>query len=722
MALIIADLVQETTSTTGTGTLTLTGAVSGFQTFATIGNANTTYYRIKSGTDSEVGIGTYTASGTTLSRDTVLYSSAGGTTLITVASGATVICTYPAERAVSLDAVGNLGVGVQTATSKAAITDITLAASGALAGTLLDLAQTWGTTASPTAIKLNVTNTASGSTAKLMDLQVGGSSVFAISKTGQATIPTNVSFAFGTSNVNDSGGSLFVSAASSLFLRSNGSSSVMALTSPDAILTSLGSYSWGSSGLSTPDLKIYRDATNTLAQRNGTNSQTFRAYNTYTDASNFERASIGFSRPTTTSFTGYISNGVSGTTGTILNVTAVASGVITSGETLSAGASGSITGLIGNASFTGYISTVSGTPGGAGTALTTSAVTNGTIAIGQIITGTGISANTIIVSGSGTSWVVGVSQTVASTTVTGTGGTGAIGTYLVTSQLVGTVASPVAGITGTRYSDILYAIVNAESAGTGAANIGIALSPKGTGAITAQVPDGTIAGGNARGANAIDLQTSRAVNTQVASGSGSIILGGHNNTSSGIDSTAGGFFCSTIGNYSISFGSQNLSAGGSSLAFGTQSVTNTTNQLTLGTSRFSTNGDAQISFIPIKGTTTDATLTLIGSCYIPASTTYAVTVDMVARTSAGVENGFFSRRFIIKKTGAFDVGIDFVPTGTTTNGQLIGTDITSSGIAWVTNPMTFGLSAGSFIISVTGVASTSIRWVAKVSLVEVGFA
>lgn len=97
MALVVIDAAQETTSTTGTGTLTLTGAVSQCRSFAGVGNGNTTYYRIISGNDIEVGIGTYTSSGTTLSRDTVLYSSAGGTTKITVASGAKVICTYPAE-------------------------------------------------------------------------------------------------------------------------------------------------------------------------------------------------------------------------------------------------------------------------------------------------------------------------------------------------------------------------------------------------------------------------------------------------------------------------------------------------------------------------------------------------------------------------------------------------------------------------------------------------
>ncbi|CAB4126745.1 hypothetical protein UFOVP254_40 [uncultured Caudovirales phage] len=100
MALVLADRVRETTNTTGTGTLTLAGAVSGFQSFATIGNGNTTYYTITSGTDWEVGLGTYTAAGTTLARTTVYASSAGGTTKITVAAGANVFVTYPATQAV----------------------------------------------------------------------------------------------------------------------------------------------------------------------------------------------------------------------------------------------------------------------------------------------------------------------------------------------------------------------------------------------------------------------------------------------------------------------------------------------------------------------------------------------------------------------------------------------------------------------------------------------
>lgn len=102
MAFVLADRVKETTTTTGTGTVTLAGASIGFQSFSAIGNGNSTYYTIAGqGTaEWEVGIGTYTSSGTTLSRDTVLSSSNSGS-LVNFSSGTKdVFVTYPAERAV----------------------------------------------------------------------------------------------------------------------------------------------------------------------------------------------------------------------------------------------------------------------------------------------------------------------------------------------------------------------------------------------------------------------------------------------------------------------------------------------------------------------------------------------------------------------------------------------------------------------------------------------
>jgi len=100
MALVLADRVQETTTTTGTGTITLAGAVSGFQSFAVIGDTNTTYYTITSGTAWEVGVGTYNSAGSgTLTRDTVLASSTGGTA-ISLTGTSNVFVTYPSAKAV----------------------------------------------------------------------------------------------------------------------------------------------------------------------------------------------------------------------------------------------------------------------------------------------------------------------------------------------------------------------------------------------------------------------------------------------------------------------------------------------------------------------------------------------------------------------------------------------------------------------------------------------
>ena len=106
MPLVLADRVKETTTTAGTGTLTLDGAATGFQSFAVVGNGNTTYYTISSTGSSEweVGIGTYTASGTTLSRDTVLASSAGAPTKTNFSAGTKdVFVTYTAARSVYVD-------------------------------------------------------------------------------------------------------------------------------------------------------------------------------------------------------------------------------------------------------------------------------------------------------------------------------------------------------------------------------------------------------------------------------------------------------------------------------------------------------------------------------------------------------------------------------------------------------------------------------------------
>lgn len=109
MALVLKDRVKETTTTTGTGSFSLAGAVTGYDSFGQIGNGNTTYYAcyLDGGTEWEVGIGTYTAP-LTLSRDTILASSNAGNIVTFSAGQKTIWCDYPAGKAVYTDASGNI--------------------------------------------------------------------------------------------------------------------------------------------------------------------------------------------------------------------------------------------------------------------------------------------------------------------------------------------------------------------------------------------------------------------------------------------------------------------------------------------------------------------------------------------------------------------------------------------------------------------------------------
>jgi hypothetical protein len=113
MALVLANRVKETTTTAGTGTVTLLGASAGFQDFNAVGSGNSTYYTIaaQTGTQWEVGIGTYTYGGATntLSRTTVLSSSSGGSLVDFSAGTKDVFVTYPSEYAVASTNVGTAG-------------------------------------------------------------------------------------------------------------------------------------------------------------------------------------------------------------------------------------------------------------------------------------------------------------------------------------------------------------------------------------------------------------------------------------------------------------------------------------------------------------------------------------------------------------------------------------------------------------------------------------
>ena len=113
MALVLKDRVKETTTTTGTGSFALAGAVTGYDSFGQIGSGNTTYYAVylDGGSEWEVGIGTYT-SPSTLSRDTILASSNAGSVVTFSAGQKTIWCDYPAGKAVYTDATGSISQAI----------------------------------------------------------------------------------------------------------------------------------------------------------------------------------------------------------------------------------------------------------------------------------------------------------------------------------------------------------------------------------------------------------------------------------------------------------------------------------------------------------------------------------------------------------------------------------------------------------------------------------
>ena len=387
MTFLLADRVQVTATANTTVSFTLSGAMTSYQSFAAIGNGNTTYYGATDGTNWETGIGTYSTTGPTLTRTTILSSSNSGSA-VTFSGTVTVWVDYPASKAVIVNDVGDVlinqstdqGTGVLQVTGQStfngAVTDkslnlqggnnlvlnsatlvtqnITVTAntytlsmtgtgtitlSGTSSGTLVGTGASTvvSKTFTPTAGTLTLTPTGSCTT---VQLELG--SVFSgyTATTGTAVTTTN--------NINVPSGSLTVSGKGTfggqVFLN-NGVIGTPSLTfssypltgfwqsfgalyfcqnnnwansisfgsefGSQIKLTSSGGLTWssGNDTYSVPDLSLYRDAANTLAQRNSTNAQTFRLYNTYTSTSLGEWLSVDWSTTANTATIATKANG-----------------------------------------------------------------------------------------------------------------------------------------------------------------------------------------------------------------------------------------------------------------------------------------------------------------------------------------------------------------------------------------------------------------------------
>lgn len=269
-----------------------------------------------------------------------------------------------------------------------------------------------------------------------------------------------------------------------------------------------------------------------------------------------------------------------------------------------------------------------------------------------------------------------------------------------------------------------------------ATNVDAVFNPKGTGALLAQVPDSTATGGNKRGANATDLQTLRTTATQVASGTGSIIVGGAYNTASGVYSTALGYSGTASGGYSFTAGFTNVASGSGSVALGASNTASGDYSVATGnaaTTRglysarahmsgsFAATGDAQMGMYIARASTTNATtttLTLNGSTatsstqiVLPNDSTYVFNIFVSARRT-DVDNESAGYQF----TGVIDRNTNAASTAIV--GTVTKTVIAEDTVAWDAN-VDAETTFGSLRIQVTGEAGKTIRWVAVVNTVEV---
>ena len=159
---------------------------------------------------------------------------------------------------------------------------------------IFDLADTWNDGATTfTAIKMNVADTASAAASLLMDLQVGGVSQVQVTKDGAFTGPGSIGGFFRGITVKDAGGVSYgigSGGGDTAFIQRE-QARIIGLSASGPRFERL---LFTSNVALSPDLALRRDAADTLAQYRGANAQTFNIYNTYTDASNYERARMGW--------------------------------------------------------------------------------------------------------------------------------------------------------------------------------------------------------------------------------------------------------------------------------------------------------------------------------------------------------------------------------------------------------------------------------------------
>lgn len=207
--------------------------------------------------------------------------------------------------------IGAANVGVLTSTG--------YSLTGSNATSMIDLAGTWNTSGTPTAIKLNITNTASNASSLLMDLQVGSASKFAVSYTGTIAIADGQRYrldgmagSYTLRKGSTQGGGAVISECAGTDVFAVGQNSGVGTVN-------IGPYSFSTAISATADVFLYRDAAAVLALKNAANAQTFRVYKTTTGPQYLE-LNTGGNLITVSGFA--FTDGAAAQTGTLTNAPA----------------------------------------------------------------------------------------------------------------------------------------------------------------------------------------------------------------------------------------------------------------------------------------------------------------------------------------------------------------------------------------------------------------
>lgn len=349
-------------------------------------------------------------------------------------------------------------------------------------------------------------------------------------------------------------------------------------------------------------------------------------------------------------------------------------------------------------------------------------------------------------------------------TASGLSGTGSVDNAVLRADGTGgSTLQSSAIVIDDLYTSSPNATVNFVSLGPtdGTTNVGLALKPKGTGPLTAHVPDSTSTGGNARGANAVDFQTSRTAAAHVASGTLAVLIGGKENTASGQGAScvggtlntasntgafvAGGDNNSVSGNAAFASGTLNSVSGDHSRASGYQNTVSANRaqadgQFCLASAlytfaggygsaatrqsmrswssyRFSSSGDCQRVEQFWAGKTTNATPTTLyvdGSSVrftIPSGKVVTGVLEIVGIKSDGSAVAHYHRRVRLKNVGGTTSLVGSVETLFTDHEDNASTDVA----------ITADDTNDAIQISVTGIAAETWRWAAHFQGIEIAY-